>query len=42
MKNAFAVKLEKQNGKGRNIQTDDGVDERKSPVNYSWFCVGGL
>lgn len=42
MKNAFAAKLEKQNGKGRIIQTDDGVDKRKSPVNYTWFCVGVL
>lgn len=40
MKNVFAVKLERQNG--RIIQTDDGMDKRKSPVNYSWFCVGVL
>ncbi|KAM9614973.1 uncharacterized protein ACIBXB_021682 isoform 2-T2 [Morphnus guianensis] len=32
MKNAFALKLLRQNGEGRIIQKDDGMDKRKSPV----------
>lgn len=39
MKNAFALKLLRQNGEGRIIQKDDGMDKRKSPVNHCLFSL---